>query len=72
MTGTCGDMGQSKIEVFRRILGDEAARRGQQAFEEHYARSWRGGAIAPLPGAEDLARAAGRGRQDRLATGFSP
>jgi hypothetical protein len=44
-------MGQSKIEVFRRILGDEtAAQQANGAFEDHYAASVRAGAIAPLPG----------------------
>ena len=31
-------MGQSKIEVFRRILGQDAtARKANEAFEDHYA-----------------------------------
>ena len=54
MTRCKSTMGQSKIEVFRRILGDEAtARKANEAFEEHYAAAVRGGAVAPLPGAED-------------------
>ena len=40
-------MGQSKIDVFRRILGDEAtARKANEAFEEHYAAAVRAGAVA--------------------------
>ena len=47
-------MGQSKIEVFRRILGDEAmARKANEAFEEHYAAAVKRGAISGLPGAQD-------------------
>src|SRR6185437_4457147 len=38
MTAVRSSMGQSKIEVFRRILGDEAAaRKANEAFEDHYA-----------------------------------
>src|SRR5450432_4742651 len=45
-------MGQSKIEVFRRILGSEtAAAAANLAFEEHYAGSVRAGAVLALPGA---------------------
>ncbi len=67
-------MGQSKIEVFRRILGDEA--RAQEAngiFEQTYAESVRAGAIAPIPGAaETLAVLRAGGVKICLATGFSP
>jgi phosphoglycolate phosphatase len=67
-------MGQSKIEVFRRILGDDAkAAAANQAFEEHYAAVVRSGRVEPLPGAErvlTLLRAAGI--RICLATGFSP
>jgi hypothetical protein len=46
MTAVRSSMGQSKIEVFRRILGDEAAaRKANEAFEDHYAAAVRGGAI---------------------------
>ena len=67
-------MGQSKIEVFRRVLGDEAAaRRANQAFEGHYAAAVRGGAVAPLPGAEEtFAALRAAGVRICLATGFSP
>ena len=67
-------MGQSKIEVFRRVLGTEpAARQANGAFEEHYARALRSGAVAPLPGAEQtLAALRGAGIKVCLATGFAP
>ena len=67
-------MGQSKIEVFRRILGDEAmARKANEAFEEHYAAAVRRGAISGLPGAQDtITRLRDAGVRVCLATGFSP
>ncbi len=67
-------MGQSKIEVFRHILGDEAdAQWANASFEEHYAAAVRAGEVAPMPGAADVflaCRAAGI--RVCLATGFSP
>ena len=67
-------MGQSKIEVFRHILGaEEPAQGANRAFEEHYASSVRAGGVEPLPGAEAtfaVLRAAGI--KICLATGFSP
>jgi phosphoglycolate phosphatase len=67
-------MGQSKIEVFRHILGaEDAAQRANAAFEEHYAASVRAGAVAPLPGAEaTFAALRDAGIKVCLATGFSP
>ena len=67
-------MGQSKIEVFRRILGAEAtAQQANTAFEDHYGRSVRAGAVAPLPGAEaTFAALRAAGIKVCLATGFSP
>jgi phosphoglycolate phosphatase len=67
-------MGQSKIEVFRHILGaEEAAQQANAAFEEHYARSVRAGQVAPLPGAaETLTALRAAGIKVCLATGFSP
>jgi phosphoglycolate phosphatase len=67
-------MGQSKIEVFRHILGAEgAAQQANAAFEEHYARSVRGGDVEPLPGAtETFAALRAAGIKVCLATGFSP
>src|SRR6202035_3877688 len=53
MTDVKSSMGQSKIEVFRRILGNEArARKANEAFEDHYAAAVRRGAISAVPGAE--------------------
>ena len=67
-------MGQSKIEVFRRILGDEdAALDANEAFENHYQRAVRAGAVAPLPGAaEAIAALRAAGLKVCLLTGFSP
>jgi len=67
-------MGQSKIEVFRRILGDEAAAEAaNHAFEAHYALAVRAGQVAPLPGAgSTLAALREAGIKICLATGFSP
>jgi phosphoglycolate phosphatase len=74
MTAVRSSMGQSKIDVFRRILGDEAAtRKANDAFEDHYAAAVRDGAIEPVPGAEDtLMRLRDAGIRVCLATGFSP
>ena len=67
-------MGQSKIEVFRRILGDEdTARQANQAFEQHYEQAVRAGQVAPLPGAaQTLAALRVAGLKVCLLTGFSP
>ncbi len=67
-------MGQSKIEVFRHILGaEEAAQKANGLFEEHYAASVQGGAVAALPGAaETIAALRAAGIKVCLATGFSP
>jgi phosphoglycolate phosphatase len=67
-------MGQSKIEVFRRVLGDEqSAAAANTAFEEHYARIVGAGEIAPLPGAAaTLSALREAGIRICLATGFSP
>jgi phosphonatase-like hydrolase len=67
-------MGQSKIEVFRRILpGEEAARQANLDFEEDYAESVRAGAVAPLPGAaETILALRAAGIRVCLATGFAP
>jgi len=67
-------MGQSKIEVFRHILGaEDAAQQANAAFEEHYADSVRGGDVEPLPGAaETFAALRAAGIKVCLATGFSP
>jgi phosphoglycolate phosphatase len=74
MTDVRSSMGQSKIEVFRRILGDDAsARKANEAFEDHYAAAVRRGAISAMPGAEDtIMRLRDAGVRVCLATGFSP
>jgi phosphoglycolate phosphatase len=67
-------MGQSKIEVFRRILGaDDLAQRANRAFEEAYAQSVRDGLVSPLPGAaETITALRAAGIRVCLATGFAP
>jgi phosphoglycolate phosphatase len=67
-------MGQSKIEVFRHLLGDEeAARRANASFEDHYGDAVRAGQVAALPGAaETIAGLRAAGIKVCLATGFSP
>jgi phosphoglycolate phosphatase len=67
-------MGQSKIEVFRRILGStDRARHANQVFEQTYARSVRAGLVSPLPGAvETIAALRAAGIRVCLATGFAP
>lgn len=74
MTIVRDTMGQAKIEVFRRILGEEeAAQAANTAFERAYAELLAGGAVTALPGASDVldeVRAAGR--KLCLTTGFAP
>ena len=54
MKDVTSSMGQSKIEVFRRILGDDAAAaKANEAFEDHYGAAVGRGEVAPLPGAEE-------------------
>jgi phosphoglycolate phosphatase len=67
-------MGQSKIEVFRRILGDEAAAvKANASFEDHYGAAVGRGEVAPMPGAEEtLAALRGAGIKICLNTGFAP
>jgi phosphoglycolate phosphatase len=74
MTDVRATMGQSKIEVFRRILGDErAAQQTNEAFEDHYAAAVRAGRVAALPGAAEVFRTCrDAGIRVCLATGFSP
>ena len=66
-------MGQSKIEVFRRILAGEAeAQEANGIFELTYAQSVQAGAVTPIPGAaETLAVLRSGGIKVCLATGFS-
>jgi phosphonatase-like hydrolase len=74
MTDVQVTMGQSKIEVFRRILGDErAAQQTNEAFEDHYAAAVRAGRVAAMPGAAEVFRTCrDAGIRVCLATGFSP
>jgi phosphoglycolate phosphatase len=67
-------MGQSKIEVFRRLLGtEERAQQANRIFEESYAESVRAGLVAPLPGAvETITALRAAGIKVCLATGFAP
>jgi phosphonatase-like hydrolase len=74
MTYVKATMGQSKIEVFRHILGDEAAaQQANASFEWHYAAAVDAGDIAPMPGAAGLfAACRDAGVKVCLSTGFSP
>jgi phosphoglycolate phosphatase len=67
-------MGQSKIEVFRHILGDErSAQAANEAFEHHYEAAVREGQVEAMPGASDVFKACrDTGIRVCLATGFSP
>jgi phosphoglycolate phosphatase len=67
-------MGQSKIEVFRHILGSEdAAQAANAAFEAHYAGAVAAGDISPMPGAVELfAGCRAAGVKVCLSTGFAP
>ena len=67
-------MGQSKIEVFRRILGaEDRAQHANAAFEDAYAQAVRAGQVSPLPGAaETITALRAAGIRVCLATGFSP
>ena len=66
-------MGQSKIEVFRHILGEEDnAQRANASFETQYAAAVTAGEVAPMPGAAELFSACrSAGIKVCLATGFS-
>ena len=67
-------MGQSKIEVFRRIFGDEsAAGRATAAFENAYEKAVIAGRVTPIAGAEAvLDELRSEGIKTCLTTGFSP
>jgi phosphonatase-like hydrolase len=67
-------MGQSKIEVFRRVLGDaETAADANRAFERYYAAAVRAGGVTALPGAvEVMTTLRAAGVKVCLLTGFSP
>jgi phosphonatase-like hydrolase len=74
MTYVRATMGQSKIEVFRHILGSEdKARKANATFEASYAAAVRSGEITAMPGAADLFAACREaGIRVCLSTGFSP
>jgi phosphoglycolate phosphatase len=67
-------MGQAKIEVFRRILGDEhEAQAANRRFEQAYADELDAGLIGALPGAADvLDWLRDRAVRVCLTTGFAP
>jgi phosphoglycolate phosphatase len=67
-------MGQSKIEVFRHILGSEsAAQAANAAFETHYSAAVSAGEVTAMPGATRLfAACRSAGIKVCLSTGFSP
>jgi phosphoglycolate phosphatase len=67
-------MGQSKIEVFRRLLGsEERAQQGNRIFEQTYAAEVQAGNVAPLPGAaETITALRAAGIKVCLGTGFAP
>jgi phosphoglycolate phosphatase len=67
-------MGQSKIEVFRRILGDDtAAAKANASFEDHYGAAVGRGEVAAMPGAEETILALrDAGIRICLNTGFAP
>lgn len=67
-------MGESKIDVFRKILGDEtAAGEANESFEEHYDAAVRSGKVEAMPGAAEVFKAChDAGIRVCLVTGFSP
>ena len=74
MTIVHATMGQSKIGVFRQILGSAAAaRQANSVFEASYAGAVRAGLVMPLPGAaETITALRAAGIRVCLATGFAP
>jgi phosphonatase-like hydrolase len=67
-------MGQSKITVFRALLGEEtAAQEANAAFERAYAQLVAAGECTPVDGAEDVIRALrADGVKVAFSTGFAP
>jgi phosphoglycolate phosphatase len=67
-------MGESKIDVFRKVLGDETvAGEANESFEEHYDAAIRDGKIEAMPGAAEVFKAChDAGIRVSLVTGFSP
>jgi phosphoglycolate phosphatase len=74
MTVVQDTMGQSKIEVFRRLLvGEDQAQRANRLFEARYAESVQVGHVTPLPGAlETITALRAAGIKVCLSTGFAP
>ncbi len=66
-------MGQSKITVFRHLLGEEtAAQQANSAFEEAYGRHVHEGGVKALPGARDtIELLQANGIKVALTTGFA-
>lgn len=65
-------MGQSKIEVFRGLVDEEAAQTMNEAFERSIEALIRGGAVTPIEGAEAAIRQLkADGRSVVLTTGFA-
>jgi len=65
-------MGQSKIEVFRRIADEDTAQELNRAFEAAYLELVAEGRCAPIPGAEEVVRELrGLGVAVAFTTGFS-
>lgn len=65
-------MGQSKIEVFRELVEEDAAHTLNAAFEKALDELIADGAVSPIPGAEETLRALrSEGRSVVLTTGFS-
>lgn len=73
MNFTVKTMGQSKIEVFRAITGDEGrAQHANKAFEAAYLEAVRSGGVAGIDGAADTVRTLQEaGAKVALTTGFS-
>ncbi|GLY42302.1 putative haloacid dehalogenase-like hydrolase [Amycolatopsis sp. NBRC 101858] len=67
-------MGQSKITVFRALLGGETrARQANSAFEAAYGKLVEAGECTPIPGAEDVVRGLREnGVKVAFTTGFAP
>ncbi|OLT45503.1 haloacid dehalogenase [Saccharomonospora sp. CUA-673] len=70
---TVETMGQSKIEVFRAVTGDEtSAHRANAAFEAAYLDAIRSGGVTAIDGAADaIAAMRAAGTKVALTTGFS-
>jgi phosphonatase-like hydrolase len=73
MTVVQDTMGQSKIDVFRRLLDDDRAQQANLVFEASYAESIQSGLVTALPGAlETITALRAAGIKVCLCTGFAP